>query len=47
MVVDGAERQNKSKPDQTSINREIADWDSPIWGPSRGKFMVHGQMVRG
>lgn len=46
LVVNGAERRSESKPDQDSINRAIADWDSPIWDPFRGKFIVHGQMAR-
>lgn len=46
LVVDGAERRGETKPDQDSVNRELADWVSSIWDPFRGKFMVYGQMVR-
>lgn len=46
LVVQEREGRGGSKRDQASINREIIDWNSPVWEPFRGRFMVHGQMAR-
>ena len=46
LVVQGSERKGRGKMDQESINGEIVDWNSDIWDPFRGMFLVHGQIVR-
>ena len=46
LVIQEREARGGRKRDQGAINREIVDWDSPIWEPFKGKFMVHGQMAR-
>lgn len=46
LVVQGSERNGRGKMDQGSINGKIVDWNSDIWDPFRGMFLVHGQIVR-
>lgn len=47
LVVQRNEGRDESESGRASINREIIDWNSPIWDPFRGKFAVYGQRARG
>lgn len=46
LAVERSERSGDCTSNQLSINREVVNWESPIWDSVRGKFMVQGHIVR-